>query len=125
MKNKQVQIPDHIHHELLNWSRWCWRGAYPHPIPPNHCGSPEWQYQRINEDGTTESVDEKPIPVNEINAKIVQDVYDRLPWIQQQVLRYEYPQKHSISKRNTNISRSDYESALSSAVRKIDAEFAT
>lgn len=25
------QVPDHVHTELVNWSRWCWTGAWPHP----------------------------------------------------------------------------------------------
>lgn len=123
MPKKPIEIPEWCEQELRNWARWCWRGAYPHPIPAGHCGSLEWQYQRINEEGTTESVDDKPIPVNEHNAAIVQGVYETLPWLQAQVLRAEYPQRHSGARHRLKVGREEYEAALSAACYKVMGAF--
>lgn len=114
--------PDHIHYELENWGRWCWRGAYPQPMPPRQCASLEGNYQRVSDEGATESVDRKPIPVNETNARIVQGVYEILPWLQQQVLRAEYPQRHN-SKRTFHVSRDRYAAALNSALLRVMVVF--
>lgn len=118
MGRRRAEIPDWLHSELLNWGRYCWIGAYPHPLPPGHCGSPEWQYERVREEGEIESVDNKPIPVNVTNAKIVQGVYEILPWLQAQVLRAEYPQRHSSAQQRlrAQVGRDGYDAALNAAL---------
>lgn len=110
--------PDWVIHELNNWSRWCWRGAYPHPIPPRQCASLEGGYSRFGEDTDSEAIDKKPIPCNEINAKIVQGVYETLPYLPQQVLRAEYPQR-SERKRVIHVGRVEYEMALNLALFRV------
>lgn len=126
MAKKQTETPDWLRHEMENWSRWCWRGAYPHPLPPKHCASPEWQYERIREEGEIESVDSKPIPVNEVHAQIVQGVYEALPTLQAQVLRAEYPQRRSSSVQKrliVQMGKSAYESALNVALFRVMVAF--
>lgn len=118
MAKRHAEIPDWLQSELSNWGRWCWRGDYPHPLPSGHCGSPEWQYERVREDGEIESVDNKPIPVNETNAKIVQGVYEILPWLQQQVLRAEYPQR---GRSTVRVGHDEYKSALNVALFRVMA----
>jgi hypothetical protein len=86
-----MRIPDAVHEELLNWSRWCWLGAWPHPLPPTHCGSLESQY-RAPPDWNPDDAPEAPyIRPNERNARRVQEVYNLLPGPQRQVLKAEYP----------------------------------
>jgi len=115
-------VPDWVEQELRNWGRWCWMGAYPHPLPKERCASLEGNYQRINEEGSTESVDSKPIPVNLTNAKIVQGVYEILPYLPQQAMRAEYPQRH-VQKRVVGVSREEYAAALAAAVFKVMQAF--
>jgi len=124
-KTKRVElraVPEWVHHELLNWSRWCWSGAYPHPLPPCRCASLEGNYSRFSEDTDAEAIDKKPIPVNFANAKIVQGVYEILPYLPQQVLRAEYPQRHE-QKRVVHVGRDEYDAALSVAIFRVMVAF--
>ncbi len=120
---------DHIHFELQNWSRWCWLGAWPHPLPKQQCVSLEGNYRRFGDDSTTESVDDKPIPVCEENARRVQAVYDTLPHVAQQVLRAEYPQRRESGRAEHGVAAaarwlgmraSEYEAALSAAIYRVE-----
>ena len=86
------RFPEWLHHELLNWSRWCWLGPWPHPLPPSQCGSVERDYTRFRADGSAD--DARPIPPNESRALIVDGVWRDLPPAPRQVLRAEYPQYH-------------------------------
>lgn len=124
-KNNKNNIPNWVHFELCNWSRWCWLGISPGPNIPTHCASPEWQYERIREEGEIESVDSKPIPVNEVHAQIVQGVYEALPTMQAQVLRAEYPQRRSsVQKRLiVQMGKPAYESALNVALFRVMVAF--
>lgn len=63
-------------------------------------------------------MDNKPIPVNETNARIVQGVYEILPWLQQQVLRAEYPQRGKVT---VKVGRDEYRSALNVALFRVMA----
>lgn len=118
--------PSWLHEELLNWSRWCWLGKYPHPMPETTCASFEKNYQRISEEGTVEDV--RPIPPNTTHALIVQQVWETLPHMPKQVLRAEYPQRRESGRiehgrkgaaRFLHISLNEYESALSIATYRI------
>ena len=84
--------PKWLDEEMQNWARYCWLGAWPHPIPKRQCASLEGNYSRFGEDSTTESVDDAPIPVHIDNAKKIQQIYDNMAAIHQMVLRAEYPQ---------------------------------
>jgi hypothetical protein len=89
--NDQVHIPDNIHHELLNWARWCHSGALPHPLPPTHCGSLEAGYRSPPQWAGDDSRRVPMIRPNENNARIVQGVWEHLPPRERDVLREEYP----------------------------------
>lgn len=78
--------------ELRNWSRWCWIGSYPHPLPPRTCGSLEGDYIPPPWDGMDLIV--RPPPPNEVNANLVDKVWRNLPENPKKVLRMEYPQRH-------------------------------
>lgn len=128
--NNLRAYPSWVHDELMNWSRWCWRGAYPHPMPATSCGSIEKNYQRISEDGTVENA--RPIPPNAAHAQIVQTVWDALAKLPQQVLRAEYPQRYESGRfehgrrgaaQRLQISLDEYEAALSVASYKIMIAF--
>ena len=119
-------IPEWLRHELLNWSRYCWSGAYPHPLPPQTCRSIEKHYQRISEDGDA-SVD-RPIQPIISQALRVQAIWEAMDHLPKQVLRAEYPQRHasgraeagrSAAARWLGISVSSYDSALSTACYQV------
>ncbi len=124
-------VPDDVHHELLNWSRWCWLGEWPHPIPATSCGSLEAQY-RAPPDWNPDDVPPVPyIRPNERHAKIVQAVYDQLPELERQILRAEYPGRmetdrpdwrHAIAVR-LGIPMRIYNRHFKSAVNKVEAAF--
>ena len=120
------RLPDWLHHELLNWSRWCWLGAWPHPLPPSHCGSVERDYTRFRVDGSAD--DARPIPPNEPRALIVDDVWRDLPPAPRQVLRAEYPQYHESGRaefgrvgaaRRMRMCLREYEAALCVAAGRV------
>lgn len=123
LKRVELQaVPDWVDHELRNWARYCWIGVYPHPIPPCRCASLEGNYSRFGEDTDAEAIDSKPIPVNLTNAKIVQGVYEILPYLPQQVLRAEYPQRHA-QKCVVRVSKDEYAAALAAAVYRVMLAF--
>lgn len=87
-----MNIPDWLHAELLNWSRWCWQGDWPHPLPPRSCASIERNYRRTAEDATADEA--RPIPPFEPAARRVDIAWRRLPHLERRVIRLEYPQRH-------------------------------
>lgn len=118
--------PHWLHMELLNWSRWCWSGAWPHPMPPNQCASFEHNYKRTNEENTTD--DARPIPPNVDRALIVDKVWRELPDMPRRALRAEYPQFHESGRaehgrvgaaRRMGIRLREYEAALFLAIDRI------
>lgn len=126
-----MRVPDIAHFELMNWSRFCWEGTYPHPLPANHCYSFEHNYLAPSDMGN-EDAPAPRILANARNAMRVQSVYIALPLIQRLVLRAEYPQRHESGRaaygkvgaaRKLHISLSEYEYSLLSAVAKVMEEF--
>ena len=126
-----MRIPDLAHFELINWSRYCWEGSFPHPLPPSHCYSFEHNYLAPS-DMSNEDAPKPRIPANEYNAKRVQKVFMALPTAQRLVLRAEYPMRHVSSRkefgmvgaaRKLHISLCEYEYALHSAASKVMEEF--
>jgi hypothetical protein len=87
--------PGWLHHELMNWSRWCWLGAYPHPLPSNRCASIEREYIPVGNAEKRVEAERKPIPPNEINADLVQRVWRKMDDGPRLVLRAEYPQRNA------------------------------
>jgi hypothetical protein len=119
-------FPEWLHYELLNWSRWCWQGAWPHPLPPSICGSAERDYTRFRADSSSD--DARPIPPNASRALIVDGVWHGLPPAPRQVLRAEYPQYHASGRaelgrcgaaRRLRMSLRDYEAALGVAASRV------
>ena len=124
--------PKWLDEEMQNWARYCWLGAWPHPLPPSQCASLEGNYVRINPNGETESEDYKPIPVCEENARLVQQTYDVMAVVHQLVLRAEYPQRHEWGSAKTDSrkaaarfvglhSEDQYLSILASALYRVQA----
>ena len=120
--------PDWIHAELINWSRWCWLGAWPHPLPPEYCGSIERNYpgHRLPEGNADDEA--RPIQPNETNARIVDRVWKALPDLPRLVLRAEYPQRYESGRvehgragaaRWLHVSLRDYEAGLIVAIGRI------
>jgi len=115
----QVRVPDWLHHELINWARWCWSGRWPHPLPADHCGSAEHVYSRYPREYADDEI--RSLPPNETHAQIVDVVWHRLPAGPRQVLRAEYPQYHASGRaefgrigaaRRLGMRLHDYEAAL-------------
>ncbi len=124
----QAQIPDSVHHELLNWARWCWSGAWPHPLPPTECGSLEAGYRAPPMWGEDH---ERRVPVirpNEPRARIVQEAWEKLPKDEKAVIKEEYPasmqprlvQGHEAAARRLAMRLETYEHLLGQAVKRIE-----
>ena len=127
-----LPIPDHIHEELMNWTRWCWLGEWPHPMPPNHCGSLESQYRAPPEwDMDLAEMPQSYIRPNERNARKVQAVYEVLPEPEKSVLKAEYPGRHtsgrskgkSVAATRIGLSVAGYDESLQTAVAKVAKVF--
>ena len=127
-----VRIPDKVHEELLNWSRWCWMGEWPHPLPSDHCGSLESQYRAPPEwDMDLAEAPQTYTRPNERNARKVQAVFDQLPELERFVLLAEYPQRgrsgRNISKQlaadGIGVSVQGYDWHLQSAAQKVAMAF--
>ena len=122
------KYPSWVHLELVNWTRYCWQGSWPHPIPPDHCTSIESRY--LAPAGDTMN-DEPPRPrpiINAHRAMWVQDIYDGLPQMPKLVLRAEYPQYQQSGRaefgmagaaRRLKISLREYEENLTVAVGRV------
>lgn len=83
-------MTDIVVSEIENWIAWCWHGEDPAPGQPSRCFSAEGRYVAPAQD------DEERVPRRIINfprAQVVQAVYDRMPLITKQVLRFEYTQR--------------------------------
>lgn len=124
----QTRISDMAHQELLNWSRWCWQGPLPHPLPATQCGSGENQYRTPPDWNPEDEPTPLRIRANEANARKVQSVYDGLSMDGRLVLKAEYPCRHERGSRQAaagriGISLSAYEHALQDAVNKVEAAF--
>ena len=119
-------FPEWLHYELLNWSRWCWQGAWPHPLPPSQCGSAERDYIRFRVDDCSD--EPRPIPPNASRALIVDGVWHGLANEPRQVLRAEDPQYHASGRaefgrvgaaRRMGLRLRDYEAALAVGVGRV------
>lgn len=125
-----MRIPDAIHEELVNWSRWCWLGEWPHPLPATHCGSLESQYKTPPE-WDMDLAEAPPAPYirpNERHARIVQEAYDSMPPAERMILQAEYPGRHKYRGRTHAATVLGhpmwaYEELLSSAIFKVEEAF--
>lgn len=126
-----LRIPDKIHEELLNWSRWCHLGAWPHPLPRTQCGSLEGDYRPPvwEADGMEEAPPPSRIRPNERHAKKVQAVWALLGALDRVALKEEYPGRREGESRQDRADRmqlsiQQYENCLQSAVNQVEAAFA-
>lgn len=123
--------PQWLHSELLNWSRWCWLGPYPHPLPPSHCSSYEHNYIPVGNADERVEEERRPIPPNETNALIADRVWRAMPPIPKLVLRVEYPSRHDYPwefgtvgvARKLKMPVRDYEAARAEAIGRMWAAF--
>lgn len=83
-------MTDTVSSEIENWVAWCWEGEHPAPSEPSRCYSAEGRYvaPAWHED------ERRPKRIiNRQSAERVQAVYDRMPDLTRQVLRFEYTQR--------------------------------
>ena len=127
-----LRIPDRIHEELLNWSRWCNLGAWPHPLPRTQCGSLEGDYRAPvwEEFGEEEAPPPARIRPNERQARRVQEAWESLEGWPRLALKAEYPSNDHQSGRADRAHRltltvQQYENHLQIAVNRVEVAFAT
>lgn len=122
-------VPDRVHEELLNWSRWCWAGEWPHPLPKTRCGSAEGDFHAE----WHLEMEPPPPPLIKPNAKRAQQVqalWESWPAASpaRQVLKAEYPGRDNsgrrefgrdVAARRLMLTLSQYESALTWAARQV------
>lgn len=127
---RDIHIPDQVHAELVNWSRWCWTGEWPHPLPATHCGSIESQYKPPASwiEDAEDAMRQPTIRPNAQRAQIVQGVYDRLEGYGRLVLKSEYPCRaqrgtREQAARRIGITLYQYENWLAYAVRQVEGAF--
>ena len=83
-------MTDTVSSEIENWIAWCWEGEDPAPFEPTRCYSAEGRYTAPawHED------ERRPKRIiNRQSAERVQAVYDQMPDLTRQVLRFEYTQR--------------------------------
>lgn len=86
-------FPRWVEDELWNWSRWCWTGDWPHPLPPKTCASVERAFPS-GPDWENDDDDRRPDPVHVDNAQRVDLVYQALSLIEQRIMQCEWPRRH-------------------------------
>jgi len=124
-----LRIPDKIHEELLNWSRWCNLGAWPHPLPRTQCGSLEGDYRApVWEELDMEEAPPPPrIRPNERNARRVQAAWESLEGFPRLTLKSEYPSNDHTDRAaraaRLRLTVQQYENNLQIAVNRVEAEF--
>ena len=83
-------MTDTVSSEIENWIAWCWEGEDPAPFEPTRCYSAEGRYTAPawHED------ERRPRRIiNRQSAERVQAIYDQMPDLTRQVLRFEYTQR--------------------------------
>lgn len=84
------QMTDTVSSEIENWIAWCWDGEDPAPSEPKRCYSAEGRYTAP----ALDDEDRQPRRIiNRESAERVQAIYDRMPDLTRQVLRFEYTQR--------------------------------
>lgn len=126
-----LRIAPKTHDELVNWSRWCWLGAWPHPIPASKCGSaegdfiapPEWYMN------TSDLERASRIRPNERHARKVQEAWESLEGFPRLALKAEYPgnshEGYRVDRaRRMGLTLQQYENNLQIAVIRVEEAFA-
>ena len=127
-----VRIPDAVHEELLNWSRWCWLGAWPHPLPSTQCGSLESGYRAPPDWNPDDPPLPPPIRPNQRHAEIVHTAWKEMDKRAARVLKAEYPGRESdgrnegkaVAAIRMNMPVWLYDEMLMKGVRLVEAAFA-
>lgn len=126
-----IRIPDAVHEELLNWSRWCWLGEWPHPLPATQCGSLEAAY-RAPPDWNPDDPPQPPaIRPNERHARLVQGVWEHMDPRARLVIKAEYPGRgtsgriegKAVAAAHLNMPVWLYDEMLMKGVRQVEAAF--
>lgn len=116
-----------IEDELWNWARWCWSGAWPHPLPPDHAASAEGRFVAPPEWGENAEAEQPRAPApNRERAEIVHRVFrERLTQTERWALIHRYVRRteERITLRRMRVSRDVYETTLLSAARKVGEAF--
>ena len=96
-----MTLPDHIHHDLLNWARYSWSGPYPHPLPQSRAASAEGRWVPPSDLGNEEQED-KPPPINRDRAKKIDALYLDGIWgnAERWVMWAEYIHRHMFMKKD-------------------------
>lgn len=126
-----MRISDAIHAELMNWSRFCWLGEWPHPLPASRCASLEGHYQAPPDWNPDDPPPAPTIRPNEKHARIVQAAWEQMPRDERMVLRAEYPARHQsgrvegiqVAAARMGLSVRHYEIALAAAIRRVEGVF--
>ncbi|MES2187967.1 MAG: hypothetical protein V4505_25675 [Pseudomonadota bacterium] len=112
MGGEIYRVPDDVHLELLNWSRWCWTGDWPHP----------GMVMFAEDDDEV-----RPAAPNERHARIVQAAWERMHTSARLVLRAEYPQRtgkgRAFEASKLQMTALEYETALRWGVLRIEEAF--
>lgn len=121
-------IADWIDHELRNWARWCWSGAWPHPLPPDHCASIEHRYMAPSDIGAEVDAEEvaRRIPIVRERAEIVHRVYrEQLTDRERRVLVVRYVHRTPADQvaRRTRLSENVVAEATMAAARLVGEAF--
>lgn len=81
--------PAYVREEIENWIGWCWEGAAPEPREPSQCRSLEGGFSAPDWGLDHDDVPPKRY-INHEAARRVQGIFDAMPQITRQVIRYEY-----------------------------------
>lgn len=127
-----MSLPPAVHAEFENWSRACWSGSWPHPLPFNRAMSAEGRF--VPEAGDVfDPPEPRPPKPNFERAEVVQRVFnDRLSHRERLVVIAEYPQRIRSGRRDSGIERAArslgltarlYEDSLRRAARLVEIAF--
>lgn len=128
-------LPSWVQDEIWNWSRWCWLGDLPHPMPMTTCASGERAFPSgMDRDEEEEAPPQRPVPVNHDRARRVEQIYQALPLIERRAIQAEYPrrneygeatktERHTKAARNLAISVASFRDVIDRFKQKVWREF--
>lgn len=83
-----MTYPAIVREEIENWIAWCWDGAAPEPWEPRQCQSLEGRYSAPDWGLYHEETRRRFF--NADAARRVQRIFDAMPQLTRQVVKYEY-----------------------------------
>lgn len=111
-----MSLPPAVHAEFENWSRACWSGSWPHPLPVDRAMSAEGRYTPEAGD-VFDPPEPRPPKPNFERAEIVQMVFkERLTHRERLVVIAEYTQRHASGRAMRPGDRSEHD-GISRAAR--------